>query len=409
MALMVLALVPATSMAEADKPKLTVWVYGWETDYLEFHQEMAAKYDKAEIELVPVTYDVYNQKIQATLAGGDTPDIAMIDAGVLTTQLADKGALLALDEYLDVPALKDKFVQGAWDSLVWQDKLYGLRITSNNLALFYNKAMFDAKGVAYPTNEWTWDDLKTAAAELTDKDNGVYGIGLPVFENGESKVWNWMTFLWQAGGQYLTEDRTKAAFNTEQGVKALSFWKELVTSGVCPLEAAGAGVNRFTGEQVAMTVDGTWSLRGFMEDPDFAAKVGVAYLPKDVEHATNIGGEGFVAFAGTEYPQAAAEYLQYLTTDKEFVEGFYKAWITVPCLIEYGNFYTDAEVPYLEQLNVFINQAADAGHSRQFTPVWTAMSDAVSLEIEECLFNDKAPEDAMADAAAAVDKLLAGE
>ena len=48
----------------------------------------------------------------------------------------------------------------------------------STLALEYNKDMFDAAGVAYPTNDWTWT-TRAAAEQLTDADAaGTYGMVL---------------------------------------------------------------------------------------------------------------------------------------------------------------------------------------------------------------------------------------
>jgi ABC-type glycerol-3-phosphate transport system substrate-binding protein len=38
--------------------------------------------------------------------------------------------------------------------------------------VFYNKAMFDAAGLAYPTDNWTFEDMRQAAIQLTLDANG---------------------------------------------------------------------------------------------------------------------------------------------------------------------------------------------------------------------------------------------
>ena len=82
--------------------KLTIWVYGWEKASADKIQEDTAKYKEetgVEVTVVPIASDSYSTKIQATLAGGNNPDLAFVDAGVQSIQLAAKGKLLPLKEY----------------------------------------------------------------------------------------------------------------------------------------------------------------------------------------------------------------------------------------------------------------------------------------------------------------------
>ena len=41
--------------------------------------------------------------------------------------------------------------------------------------LFYNKTLFDAAGVDYPTNDMTWEEYAALAKEMTGKGNCKYG------------------------------------------------------------------------------------------------------------------------------------------------------------------------------------------------------------------------------------------
>ncbi|MBZ0309811.1 MAG: extracellular solute-binding protein, partial [Anaerolineae bacterium] len=53
--------------------------------------------------------------------------------------------------------------------------LYAGPVNWDTIAIFYNKDMFDAAGLEYPTAEWTWDDFAAAAEALTNADEDVYG------------------------------------------------------------------------------------------------------------------------------------------------------------------------------------------------------------------------------------------
>ncbi|MBD2861952.1 ABC transporter substrate-binding protein [Paenibacillus oceani] len=59
-------------------------------------------------------------------------------------------------------------------------KMYGLPVYMNNLALFYNKAVFDKFGVPYPKDGMTWDETLEIARKLNRTDGDKQYIGLAV-------------------------------------------------------------------------------------------------------------------------------------------------------------------------------------------------------------------------------------
>lgn len=390
---------------------LEIWVYGWEKASADKIAEDVTAYEEetgVKVTVTPIANDSYSTKIQATIAGGTNPDLAFVDAGVQSMQLAAKGKLLGLTEY-GVDEYKDDFYDSVWDTMVYKDEVYGLRITSNNLALFYNKDLFDAAGLSYPDDTWEWEDLREAAKTLTDTEAGVYGLDLPVYDKNGGYTWNWLPFLWQNGGEFLNEDRTEAVFNSAEGVEALEFWKAMVQDDKSvPLQAAPTGVNRFTSGITAMVIDGPWNLRTFLEDPEFKDSFGVAPLPsKDGERATVVGGEGVVIFSDTEYPQEAYDYLTHLCCS-DFTQVFWDNWLTVPPQSAFADYYADDET-YGDYIQVFSDQM-DYSRTRPFTPSWPQIENALGINLQGYMFDKSDDAQASLDAAAEeVNEILADE
>lgn len=390
--------------------KLNIWVYGWEKASADKIKEDTAAYKEAtgvEVTVTPIASDSYSTKIQATLAGGTNPDLAFVDAGVQSTQLAAKGKLLGLNQF-GVEEYKEKFYDSVWDTMTYKDDVYGLRITSNNLGLFYNKELFQKAGLEEPTGDWTWDDLRDAAKKLTDPDNGVYGLDLPVYDKKGGYTWNWLPFLWQNGGELLNEERTEAVFNSPEGVEALKFWKTMVQEDKSvPLQAAPTGVNRFTSGITAMVIDGPWNLNPFLSDPNFKDKFGVAPLPQKESRATVVGGEGVVVFSNTKYPQEAYDYLVHLTCS-DFVHTFWENWITIPPQPAEKDFYANDSMygPYIQ---VFSDQM-EYSKTRPFTPSWPQIEDTLGIDLQGYMFNKTDdPQAALDKAVEDVNKILAEE
>ena len=81
-------------------------------------------------------------------------------------------------------------------------RMYGVPKDKDTICLVYNREMFDAAGVAYPDESWTWDDLKSASARIHET-TGKYGY--MAYADEQLGYWN---FVYQAGGYILNEDKT---------------------------------------------------------------------------------------------------------------------------------------------------------------------------------------------------------
>jgi dienelactone hydrolase len=107
-----------------------------------------------------------------------------------------------------------------------------------------------------------WDELRQTAKECTDRDAGVYGMELYT-EPGEGLTWQYQVYLWQAGGEFLTEDLSRAAFNSAAGERALRFWVDLLqTDRSAPLAPWG----QFGQGTACMAMDGSWIYSVFPQD-----------------------------------------------------------------------------------------------------------------------------------------------
>src|SRR4030066_326829 len=126
-------------------------------------------------------------------------------------------------------------------------------------------------------------------------------------------AWIWPAFVAAAGGTMLNEDQTEAAFNDEAGQDALQLWVDLIELSPKNIrEAADA----FPAGNIAFLVSGPWEYEGWRANyPEFT-DYGITLVPKEVQYATNIGGQNLVVYSASENPDAAVELLKFLTTDE---------------------------------------------------------------------------------------------
>ena len=151
----------------------------------------------------------------------------------------------------------------------------------DTVALWYNKELFDAAGVEYPSAGWTWDDLKAAAAKLTDPAAGVYGIAASQF--GQENYYNSIA---QAGGEVITADGTKTGYDTPEALAGIELWTDLIAAGSSPTAQQLTDTSPedfFVSGKVAMFQNGSWAGGTYAANPDIADKINVAPLPAGPE------------------------------------------------------------------------------------------------------------------------------
>jgi multiple sugar transport system substrate-binding protein len=397
-----------TTTTEAAEPiTLTFWNY-WDGKNGEVIQALADRYSDetpgVTIENVFVGWADLLPKLQTAASGASAPDLAAGDL-VWMPKLAQSGALAPLDDYVASAGIDlGDFYSELLEVNEYDGALFGLPISTNNLELFYNRELFEAAGLDPDTPPSNWDELRAMAATCTDPATNTYGMELYT-EPGEGLTWQFQVYLWQAGGEFLTDDLSAAAFNSDAGKKALQYWVDLLHSDEsAPLAPWG----EFSQGKACMVMDGSWMVGIWSADPPFDFGTAAMPAPVDGQPATNMGGEqGFVFAGDPQREQAAFDFLAWLTSPEIQAEwdretGFMPVRASVAESPEYLTYIEQTEpraLPFVE------NQ--QYARNRPPVSVYPEISDAFSRELEAALLGETSVADALAAAEAAVNELLA--
>lgn len=326
--IMMMASVGCGSSNQADgKTKLTFQI--WDTAQRDGMQAVIDAYTKdnpnVNIQLQVTSWDEYWTKLEAAAESNQLPDIFWMHTNEIL-KYADYGMLADLTELYaeENPSYySDHFSEIALNNSRGSDgRIYGVPKDKDTVCLVYNKEMFDAAGVSYPDDSWTWDNLVSASETIYEK-TGKYGY--MAYSDEQLGYWN---FVYQAGGQILTEDKTKADFLNPATKKGMEFYIGLQDYDWCPNQNYFAETNpgtAFFSEQGAMYLEGNWNLMSSLENnKDMVGKWDVAVLPKcpdplkgdgratisnDLCYATGAHGKNleeakkFLKFAGSEEGQ----------------------------------------------------------------------------------------------------------
>ena len=223
------------------------------------------KAHEGKISVEPLFYgnaDYALQKVETAIAGGVYPDIAYL-YGSWAANITSSPALLTLNDYIDKdPSFNwDDFWPAERYAATVNGKIVGVPALVDNLAIVYNKALFDQAGLSYPSADWTWDDFEAAAKALTDPAKRQFGWTIPA-DGSEDTVWHYEAMLWEAGGDILNADNTQAVFNSPQGVEAMTVLQDLGDGGSHSIyidtQNTGQAQQVFNSGKIGMMITGPW-------------------------------------------------------------------------------------------------------------------------------------------------------
>lgn len=299
MAVLALLLVLAMSVPALAQDQVNLVLAGWSSSDAEnkalqdaVNAFMAANPGiKVELSLSPD----YVTTMQTAFASGDYPEVFYVDSSKLP-DWAEAGVVAPAGDNIED---MDDIYPSLIEVFTYKDTLYCAPKDFSTMTLQYNKALFDAAGVEYPTAEWTWDDLRAAAEKLTGQNaDGQAVLGLVTPPNFE----RWLPFLYQAGGT-LFDDSGALTLDTPEALQAIELYVGLVEDGLAgPPSAvdAGWGGEAFGNGRVAMAMEGNWVINYLKEQfPDL--EWGVAPLP------AGPAGQATMAFTVCYGVSAAAE------------------------------------------------------------------------------------------------------
>ncbi|MDF2473873.1 MAG: sugar transporter substrate-binding protein [Lachnospiraceae bacterium] len=362
----------------------------WQDSLGTYLEECKAKFEEQNpnitIVLEPTTWTEYWTKLETAATGGSVADVFQMN-GPNINKYADAGIILSMDDYIKASGLDMSKYPEAMNSLYnVEGSQYGVPIDYDTIGLWYNKELFDKAQVEYPTDSWTWEDLKAAAEKLTDKDNGVYGISAGYADQG-----GFYNTVFAAGGYILNDDKTKSGFDQDATKQGIQCWIDLMEAGYSPSQASlseNADYIQFMSGKVAMVYAGDW-FASIFADPaaDFADKCDVALLPTiNGNRASVIHGKANCISAGTKNADAAWAWVNYLA-GAEANELLGKSGAAIPAHADYSNLFFEQYPQY--NMSIFAKEAQECAYeyptSKGFTEwadvVWNELVPAYSLEV----------------------------
>jgi multiple sugar transport system substrate-binding protein len=390
----------SAASASAQARTVSLWhVFNLETDMIyggmkAFNESQSAY--RIEPRLVPGT-QVVTELVRA-IATGAVPDLVTIDSPVVASfsaqgTLTDLTDLVAKSTYIK-PAV---YFKGPWASGQWRGRTYGIPRDANTLALYYNADLFRAKGLEPDKPPQTWSELKAAATKLRDASKNVYGFGFCATE-AEEGVFQWLPFLWQAGGSIDKLDQPEA-------IAALQFVTDMVRNDIASKDVINQSqyevINTFMAGNIAIAQGGPWELPRMGSNAKFDWRLARMTVKDDKQiHADCLGGYDFLIPKGAKQVEGAFRFIEFMSNPEVLNNGWKSGRLAPRSDVVVQN-------PLWPQAYAIYRSEVPVARPRGPHPQWPDISRPIQVAIQQALTGAKTPAEALKEAAAKVQPILA--
>lgn len=384
---------------EAADEEVTLTYYMWDPSFEETEQMMVDKFMEANpnvtVDLQVIGTPEYWTRLEALSAADDLPCVFNMSAGFVDQWISD-GLLLDVQEYVDRDINPDEYFTGVFDVVRNKEtgNMHAFPFAFVETVLFYNKDAFDAAGVPYPEEGWTWDEFLDAAQQLTvdETDDGVvdqYGF---FFYGRYAHIESW---VYQNDGRFLNEDKTRFAAD-DNAVEALAFLDSLIHEhNVAPEPSEMEGIRQqdvFPQGLSAMWVDGAWNIENTRDIVSGAFNWGVAPIPRGPQASEDAayGWPDSMSIASTcEHPDLAWDFINYMTGPERTIDLTFGGKIPIYQPVALSDEFLEAD-QQPDNKGFLLEWAQNTGPTT-FTPgwgEWRGYTDGAGLEGQlDAVFN----------------------
>lgn len=290
---------------------------GWTAAVDAANELLADQNIRIVVQNVPVTdWNEYYQRSVAQIAAGQPIDIGRLAESHMPIAIRD-GVVMDISDRL--PDLNmDDYFQAAFQSAAYQDeRYYGIPSGIYYILMYYNKSLFDAAGLPYPSADWenaiTFDQVREAAAALTTGEGANKTFG---FAGGPYMAFIGMYASSGGGPNVFNEDGT-CGLQSPEALEVYNWFDSMLRVDQSQPRPTDTSVmsafDMFTAGRIGMIVDGTWFQTAMRDIEGF--DVGIAAVPSASGQAVSSGFvDSWVIWEGTEHPEEAWAALQALAS-----------------------------------------------------------------------------------------------
>ncbi|TCA06019.1 MULTISPECIES: extracellular solute-binding protein [Rhizobium] len=345
---------------------------------------------KVNLEFVP--YEGLHDKTVLAQGSGGGYDVVLFDV-IWPAEYATNKVLVDVSSRV-TDEMKKGVLPGAWTTVQYDGKYYGMPWILDTKYLFYNKEILEKAGIKAPPK--TWDELTEQAKTIKDK--GL--LATPIawsWSQAEAAICDYTTLVSAYGGDFLKDG--KPAFQTGGGLDALKYMVSSYSSGLTnpnSKEFLEEDVRKvFENGDAAFALNWTYmyNMANNPKDSKVAGKVGVVPAPgiagKSEASAVN-GSMGLGITSASKHPEEAWKYITFMTS-----QATQNAYAKLSLPIWASSYEDPAVAKGQEELISAAKIGLAAMYPRPTTPKYQELSTALQQAIQESLLGQSSPEDAL--------------
>lgn len=404
LALVIAILALSLSLASADD--ITLKLAGWASSDIEdaaLVAQLELFTEETGIEVEFVASPDYTVTMQTAFASGEYANVFYVDSSKLPDWAEAGVVAIGEDDIVD----PDGFYPALLDIFRYEEDLYCPPKDFSTMALQYNRDLFDAAGLDYPDETWTWDDLLAAAEALTDEDAGVVGLVTP------PNLERWMPFMYQAGGAIFDDDGG-LVLDSPETLAAVEYYVGFAQNGIGgppSMVDAGWGGEAFGEGRTAMAMEGNWVIKYLLDQfPDL--NWGVAELPAgEAGKATMAFTVCYGVAVDNEYPEESWQLVNFLTGEDTQISLGENGFGPMPTRAAAGDAYMNAWEAQAEGtgfdatgIGAFVT-GADYSHRWQLPVGWQPFADTFNAALQQAFDDQMTAEDVVFEALLVAEEL----
>ena len=279
-----------------ERQVLTLWSIATESDafnspYIKAIADYEEAHPDVRIEMMSYENQAYKTKLRSAVAANELPDIFFTWGGGFSKPFVEAGKVLPLDEYYI--SYKAELSKAALSYATYDETLYGTTYVTPVSMLFYNRTLFDERGLVAPK---TWEELIEVCQVF--KNDGITPIALSAKDTwvlamahdalvlksvGHNKV---QAVLTKEGQRYNDTDFLVAANKLQELIDMEAFSKDAAAISNDEAQAT------LTDGEAAMYIMGSWTGGVISTDAENIADFDVVPVPilSDKAMATDFMG-----------------------------------------------------------------------------------------------------------------------
>ena len=258
---------------------------------------------------------IFSQKVLTEAVGGTPPDIAFCEVN-LFVDFYNKQLFIPLNDFIqkDQTFNIDNYFPLLVDRFTVNKEIYIIpRDVAPFAVVYYNKSLFDAEGLKYPTDDWTINDLLNLSIKLTKRDAHGQAIQYGFY------TWAWPNFVYAFGGALVdnVKNPKRSLFNAPSTIKGLQFYLDMMYKyKVMPTPSTlQTGYQElFKTSKLAMYCSGIWETPQLRQGATFDWDVVMFPKGPKGDRGFNSGGSGYGILKWCKNKELAWKVLKLLTS-----------------------------------------------------------------------------------------------